>query len=118
MKFYGKELILDLSSCDISTFNRKHLSRYFIEITKLVDMQLAEGPYFWEDHEIQEPHLQGISAFHFIETSNIVVHTLTLLKKVFINLFTCKDFEPYLATEFTKDFFKGKVDKIHIIIRG
>ena len=118
MKSYGKELILDLSECDISLFTEEKLTQYFHEITDLVDMNLAEGPYFWSDYEVEEPHLQGISAFHFIETSNIVVHTLTLLKKVFINLFTCKDFDEKSAASFTADFFKGKIDNMKLVSRG
>ncbi len=111
---YGVELILDLHDCDVSTFNRSSLKNYFVELCELIDMQRCEL-HFWDDlHTLEEekqtsPHTTGTSAIQFILTSNITIHTLDILKKVFINIFTCKDFSTSEAEKFTVEWFGGKV---------
>jgi len=120
---YGKELILDLHNCDPSTFTRKSLRKYFKELCKLIDMQRCDL-HFWdyqndpEGYEKAEDHLKGISAIQFITTSNITIHTLDVLKKVFINIFSCKDFSEEDTVIFTAKFFGADVWQYRIISRG
>lgn len=108
---YGKELILDLHGCNTSLFTRDALSKFFQDLCKLIDMK-AEDTYFWDDvgvppKECQTtPHTKGTSAVQFILTSSIVVHTLDMLGKVFINIFSCKDFNAEDAEIFCAAFFQ------------
>ena len=74
---------------------------------KLMEMKRHGEPMFWHDNT-DRPHMRGISAMQFIETSNIVVHALELLKTVFVNIFSCKEFDTKAAEEFTKFFSKQK----------
>jgi len=104
---YGQELILDLHGCDIKTFSQENLKKYFVEICNKIDMKRHGEPLFWEDHS-EIPHLKGISAIQFIETSNIVVHALNMLGAVYINLFSCKEFDQEKAKIFSKNFFKAE----------
>ncbi len=114
MKMYGKELILDLHGCNINTFNRKTIKAYFQQLCKLIDMEACDL-HFWDDEGVPpeerqtDPHTTGTSAIQFILTSNITIHTLDLLKKVFINIFSCKDFDSSLAASFTNLWFGGKI---------
>jgi S-adenosylmethionine/arginine decarboxylase-like enzyme len=88
---YGSELIMDLHNCDVSTFNRASLRKYFAKLCKAIDMKRCEL-YFWDDVGVQAkdkqilPHTKGTSAVQFILTSNITIHTLDLLKAAYINL--------------------------------
>jgi S-adenosylmethionine decarboxylase len=122
MKTYGIELILDLHDCDSWTFNRKSLKKYFKELCINIDMQKAKLCW-WDDYglpvEQQQtlPHLKGTSAVQFIMTSSIVIHTLDLLNAVYINIFSCKDFDVELAKEFTRNWFKGNIVSSHVIKR-
>ncbi len=114
MKNYGKELILDLHNCDPSIFNRKDIEDYFIELCELINMQ-REDLHFWDDEGVPEeeketlPHLKGTTAIQFIKTSNITIHTLDLMKNVYLNIFSCKDFNVDLVANFSEDWFKGKI---------
>jgi S-adenosylmethionine/arginine decarboxylase-like enzyme len=122
MKYYGKELIIDLHECDSKTFNRKSLKKYFKELTSLIDMKRAKLTW-WDDYQVPieeqqtEPHLKGTSAVQFIMTSNITIHTLDLLGSVYINLFSCKDFDIEAVKEFSSKCFKGKIVSSHEINR-
>jgi len=109
---YGKELVLDLHQCNISTFTRDSLGKYFDELCKLIDMQ-AEDRYFWDDEGVPDeecqtnPNTCGISAVQFILTSTIVIHTLTKLGQAYINIFSCKEFDTEEARKFTVDWFSS-----------
>ena len=119
---YGKEVILDIHECDPSTFNRKSIEQYFIKLCKLIKMQRCDL-HFWDDEGLPPeecqtlPHTKGTSAVQFILTSNITIHTLDILKKVFVNIFSCNDFDEKVASEFTQKWFKGKAVSNHVIER-
>lgn len=119
---YGKELIIDLHNCDNSTFTRKSIRKYFKELCKNIDMK-AEKLCWWDDYglepELQQtlPHTKGTSAVQFILTSNITIHTLDLLANVYINIFSCKDFDAEKALKFSADWFKGKIVNSQVIER-
>ena len=119
---YGKELILDLHNCDAKKFNRPSLTKFFKDLCELIDMQRCEL-FWWDDVGVPkkeretEPHLKGTSAIQFIKTSNVTIHTLDILKNVYLNIFSCKDFDPKIAGEFSRKFFKGKIVHQAIIVR-
>ena len=122
-KPYGSELILDLSGCDGATFNRKSLDLFFTELCDLIAMEKCEV-HFWDDVGVPpeerqtSPHTKGTSAVCFILTSTIVVHTLDELKSVYVNIFSCKEFDPEVATEFTKKWFAANTCNPTFITRA
>ena len=109
---YGYELVLDLHGCNSAKFNRADIDGYFTGLCRRISMEKAETHY-WDDLgvPIQEqqtsPQTKGTSAVCFILTSTIVVHTLDLLSAVYINIFSCKAFDPEVATKFTKEWFEA-----------
>jgi len=119
---YGKELILDIHDCEGKTFNRDDIERYFIALCEKIKMTRADL-HFWdyegceEERKIDPDHLVGTSAVQFIQTSNITIHCLDKLRKVFVNIFSCKDFNSREATEFTQKYFKGTIFKSTEIVR-
>ena len=122
MDSYGKEVIIDLYDCDISRFTREDITKYLEDLCDLIDMVRCE--LYWWDYEDEEKeyneapdHMKGTSAVQFITTSSIVIHTLEVLRKVFLNVYTCKDFDPEMAVEFSKAFFRGKVRKSTVLER-
>lgn len=109
---YGFELILDLHGCDPATFTRSSLDEFLTKLCQVIDMEKCEI-HFWDDvgvpSEEQQtlPQTKGTSAVCFILTSTIVVHTLDLLKAVYVNVFSCKAFDPDVAQKFTEEWFAG-----------
>src|SRR6266850_7320222 len=112
-KPYGKELILDIHDCDPSTFTRKSIGKFFRELCDLIEMERCKLCW-WDDVGVPEedkqtlPHLKGTSAIQFIKTSNITIHTLDLLGAVYLNIFSCKDFDAKAAKNFSSKWFGGK----------
>jgi S-adenosylmethionine/arginine decarboxylase-like enzyme len=111
---YGKELILDIHECDVSKFNRKALKSFFIDLCNLIEMEPCKLCW-WDDNgvPVEErqylPHTKGTTAVQFILTSNITIHTLDILRNVYINIFSCKEFNEHLAEDFIVNFFNGKI---------
>jgi S-adenosylmethionine/arginine decarboxylase-like enzyme len=109
---FGKELILDLHNCNAELFTRKSIKKFFVELCELIDME-REKLSWWdyqgqpEEYEKAPSHLKGITAVQFIKTSNITIHTLDVQKKVFLNVFSCKDFDHSVVVEFCEKWFKG-----------
>lgn len=119
---YGKELILDLHECDPSTFTRTSIEAFMVELCKGIDME-ASDLHFWDDLDAPleeketEPHLVGTSAVQFIKTSNITIHTLDIMKRVYLNIFSCKEFDGRVATKFAVDWFRGELRQRRTINR-
>lgn len=122
MESYGKELILDIHDCDPTTFTRKSIKKYFEEVCTLIDVERCKLCW-WDDYGVlpeeqeTEPHLKGTTAIQFISTSNITIHTLDLMKNVYLNIFSCKDFDQDVVENISEKWFKGKIVSSHVIER-
>ena len=110
---YGQELILDLHECDSVKFTRREIERFLEKLCNLIDMERCDL-HFWDDVGVSEderqtdPKTKGTSAVQFILTSTIVIHTLDLMKAVYVNIFSCKEFDTDEAAEFTANWFDSK----------
>ena len=113
MNPYGQELILDIHHCECK-FSRTMLKRFFKQLCELIDME-REDFHFWDykgdkkGYDVAPAHLKGITAIQFIKTSNITIHSLDELKRIYINIFSCKGFSNTVAMEFCEDYFKGEI---------
>ena len=122
IKTYGQELLLDLHGCDVTTFSREALERYFIELCELIGMERCDL-HFWDDEGVPEDELQidpktkGTSAVQFILTSTIVIHTLDLMKTAYVNIFSCKEFDTDEAAKFTANWFGSKDWTSNVVTR-
>ncbi len=121
-KPYGYELILDLHDCDPDTFKRASIEDFFRKLCKKIDMTQCDL-HFWDDvgvapeEQQTSPHTKGTSAVQFILTSTIVIHTLDLMGAVYINVFSCKEFDSAIVKQFSLAWFKGKIVNNHFIER-
>lgn len=113
---YGLELIVDLRGCDLSGLNRKKLRSFFVELCNLIKMKRHGDPVFWENTS-DIPHLKGVSGFQFIETSNIVCHPLPMLSAVYVNIFSCKEFNTDKALNFCKDYWSATTENHTVVPR-
>lgn len=114
MKSYGKELILDLHNCNPLTFTRKQIECFFEDLCDKIEMQ-REDLHFWdydgepEEYEKAPDHLKGTSAIQFITTSNITIHTLDKMHRVYLNIFSCKSFKSSVVKKVCLNHFGGEI---------
>ena len=121
MSTYGKELILDLHNCKFERVTQDYLTCFLEELVARIGMQ-AEKLTFWEYDDEEEyhnasPHLKGISGVQFISTSNITIHALDEMKRVYLNIFSCKDFKSSIVKEYAIEYFQGTIVNATAITR-
>jgi S-adenosylmethionine decarboxylase len=109
---YGYELILDLHGCDATRFTRTSIDSFFSYLCDVIDMEKCVV-HFWDDVGVADEdkqtltHTTGTSAVCFILTSSIVIHTLDLLKAAYINIFSCKKFDPDTVVRVSREWFNA-----------
>lgn len=119
---YGKEVLLDCYGCRVDLFDRRSLRKFFNQLVELLGMEKGDL-YFWDDVGVPEAEKQtkfettGTSAVQFILTSNITVHTLDKLARVYVNVFSCKDFPTSDLTEYVQNFFWADKVRVHEVYR-
>ena len=121
---YGMEAIIDLKGCNVEKFTRKSIKKYLeILCDEKIDM-VRDKLVFWDDlytpkeYKQDLPHTAGTSGVQFILTSSIVFHTLNKTGELYINIFSCKDFDGQVAIDFTKEWFEGEIRASYVIDRG
>lgn len=120
---YGEELILDLYGCNVKKFTREVIALFMENLCFEIDMTPATL-HFWdfedepEEYEKAPNHLAGITAVQFIETSNIIIHTLDKLEECYVNIFSCKPFDQCKAKRFVEKFFDAEQCIPTTITRG
>jgi S-adenosylmethionine/arginine decarboxylase-like enzyme len=77
-------------------------------------MKRHGDPIFWEDYS-GIPHLHGVSAVQFIETSTIVCHPIPMKKSLYLNIFSCKEFDTDDALKFCMGFW-GAASEVHTVV--
>ena len=120
---YGTELVLDLHGCDPAKFNRASI-RSFLETLcdKVLRMQ-RQDLHFWDDEGVSieerqtDPRTKGTTAIQFILTSNVTIHCLDLMRAVYINIFSCEQFDHARAEEFSVDYFSATEHRSQLVPR-
>lgn len=112
------ELIIDLHACDLGkNVSKKRTEEFIVEVCSMTKMKRHGRPLWWTQKS-EIPFWHGTSVLQFIVTSDIVMHLLPKMRCVYINIFTCKPFQPKPVVEYAKKFWKaGKVATSKLVIR-
>jgi S-adenosylmethionine/arginine decarboxylase-like enzyme len=107
---------LDIRGCNPEDIRSKDkISEYVIAVCDLIGMQRFGDPqivHFGEDKTVE-----GYSMTQLIETSLISGHFANLTNNAYIDIFSCKVYDPYLAAEFSKDFFNADDVVVNVLFR-
>lgn len=116
LNFWGMLTTMELYDCkpELMTDTKK-MKEYVIRFCKLIDMKRWGKCHI---ARLGKDYLEGYSVFQFIETSSITIHFDEQLNQVFIDLFSCKGYDPVKAFEFSKNFFGAKRADMLIRKRG
>lgn len=113
---WGLTASIDLSGCDHQLIQSPKAIKHFVtEVINKIGMK-SYGPMHLK--KFGEGDIEGYSVMQFIETSSIVIHFDDKGgDRAFIDIFSCKVFDPTTAEKFAKDYFKAKKAKTKILIR-
>ena len=102
---WGMLAAVDLHGCDASVLRDPDVIRAFVtEVVPAIGME-AHGPTYLE--RFGEGELEGWSAMQFIKTSSIVVHADEHGRRCFVDVFSCRAFDPEIVATIARQFFGG-----------
>ena len=65
----------------------------------------------------EDPRVSGFSMTQLIETSLISGHYANQSNAVYLDVFSCKYYNPYEVAEFSKEYFEAKNYNLHYTLR-
>ena len=114
---WGLLTSLDLFCCDPEIIRKEEdIKQYVRELCNLIEMNRfgeTQIVHFGEDENIA-----GYSMTQLIETSLISGHFANKTNSAYIDIFSCKYYDPLKAADFSKNFFKARKIKISHLLRG
>ncbi len=103
---------MDLHQCEPSLIgNPKAIQRFVRQLAKVLHMKLV-GPT--EIKRFGHGKLRGYSMMQFIETSSITAHFDEKGGRAFIDIFSCRKYQPRKVAEFCSKFFKAKDARMNV----
>jgi S-adenosylmethionine/arginine decarboxylase-like enzyme len=114
-KSWGYHLVLDLIDCNKNIDSEEVISEFFGALISLLNMEPLSELMI---KSVYEPNNNGISAVQMITTSCIMFHGDNLHNATYIDVFSCKCFEPMVAIELCKKYFSPSSVKEVLLNRG
>ena len=91
------------------------IRRFVIELCDLIEMKRfgdTQVVHFGEDERVS-----GYSMVQLIETSLISGHFANLTNTAYIDVFSCKAYDPQVVQRFAQTFFEGSHSLINVTLR-
>lgn len=115
-KYWGYHLLVDIAGCDKEPMKDESIIKnFFKELVPAIDMKTA-SPIMIKRLLMGQPN-QGFSAVQIIETSSITMHFVETDGTIYLDVFSCKTFEPKIVLDMVKKYFKAKTMKHKFITR-
>jgi S-adenosylmethionine/arginine decarboxylase-like enzyme len=97
--------VIDLHDCERERLADADTIRAFVPDVIAAIGMVAHGPTLLE--RFGEGELEGWSAMQFIETSSLTIHADEFSGRCYVDVFSCKAFDPELAAEIAVRHFGG-----------
>lgn len=113
---WGIASSIDVYNCNPDTIrSADSIRKYVLELCDLLDMKrFGETTviHFGEDEKVA-----GYSMVQFIETSLISGHFANQTNTAYIDVFSCKTYDPDSIKQYTEKFFEGTHSSLHVNFR-
>jgi len=108
---------IDLYNCNPDTIrSADEIRRFVVELCEIIDMKRfgeTQVVHFGEDERVA-----GFSMVQLIETSLISAHFVNLTNAVYLDVFSCKAYDPEKVQEFAERFFGGERSTLRVTLRN
>jgi S-adenosylmethionine/arginine decarboxylase-like enzyme len=103
---WGWHLALNLYDCSLERITSAETIRAFvIALCEHIQMRRFGEPIIV--HFGDEPRVSGYSLVQLIETSNISAHFANASRAAYLDIFSCKQFDPHIAATFCIETFQA-----------
>ena len=110
---WGVSASIDIYNCDPETIRSAEKIRLFVaELCDLIEMERYGETvvvHFGKDERVA-----GFSMMQLIETSLISAHFANMTNTTYLDVFSCKPYDPDVVTEFAQRFFGGSHCITHV----
>lgn len=114
-KAWGLSTAVDLQDCRPETIrDRDQIEAYVIALCKLIGMKRygeCQVVHFGDGR------VAGYSMIQLIETSLISGHFANDTNRAYLDIFSCKGYDPVVVEEFSRKFFGARSSTISITLR-
>ena len=114
---WGLSCSIDIYECNPETIrNPERIRSFVVELCLLIKMKRfgeIQVVHFGEDERVA-----GYSMVQLIETSMISAHFANLTNTAYIDIFSCRRYDPDAAASFAKQFFEGSRVNVNATLRN
>jgi S-adenosylmethionine decarboxylase len=103
---WGRHLVLDCAACDREAVRSGEGIREFCEELIASIGMVAYGEPLLEHFAMHLPEAAGYSLVQLIETSAVTGHFCDASGDIYLDVFSCKDFDPEVAIEVVRRYFR------------
>jgi S-adenosylmethionine/arginine decarboxylase-like enzyme len=111
---YGQHLMLTATGCNERLLDCDSINAFIKALVKEIDMVAYGEPLiarFGQGIEI------GISAVQLIETSAITLHTNDGCRDLYLDVFSCKEYDPDVVLDVVDAFFDPHLSRFEQVFR-
>ncbi|MCK9278524.1 MAG: S-adenosylmethionine decarboxylase [Methanoculleus sp.] len=113
---WGLYTSVDLKGCDPASIrDPEKIHRFIIELCDLIDMHRFGEPQII--HFGPNERVAGFSMTQLIETSLVSGHFANETNAAYLDIFSCKEYEPSKAAEFCRTFFGAQSATYQVLFR-
>jgi S-adenosylmethionine/arginine decarboxylase-like enzyme len=113
---WGIASAIDIYNCDPDKIrDDKTIRRFVVELCELIEMKRfgeTQVVHFGEDERVA-----GYSMVQLIETSLISAHFANLTNTTYLDVFSCKTYDPEKVRHFAQNFFGGSHSILNVTLR-
>ncbi len=113
---WGIASSIDIYECHpLKIRDAELIKRFVVELCDLIEMKRfgeTQVVHFGEDEKVA-----GFSMVQLIETSLISAHFANLTNTTYLDVFSCKVYDPEIAARFSKDYFGGANYRLNVTHR-
>lgn len=113
---WGIASAIDIYNCDPDKIrDDKTIRKFVVELCEFIEMKRfgeTQVVHFGEDERVA-----GFSMVQLIETSLISAHFANLTNTTYLDVFSCKPYDPEKVRHFAQDFFGGTHSILNVTLR-
>ncbi len=113
---WGLASSIDIYDCDPDRIRSAGFIRQFVvDLCELIEMKRfgeTQVVHFGEDEKVA-----GYSMVQLIETSLISAHFANLTNTTYLDVFSCKPYDPDVVRDFAQEYFQGQSSILHVTMR-
>lgn len=117
MSFWGYHVMMDCWNSDrVPMQSRRTVEQFIKELVQRIDMEPIGEP--WIEYTAgHDPNKAGFTATQIIVTSSIVAHFVDATGSIYLDVFSCKNFDIETVESVVKKYFKPEKIRVNFVTR-